>query len=108
MAVVAVAISPDSNYVASGSKDKSAKLWEMSTGREVRSFLGHEATVTSLEFSSDAKTLITGSNDKSIRLWDVSTGKEIYVIHTNDIVTDLAIDPGLQFFVVAGYGNSGL
>ncbi|HZB11905.1 MAG TPA: WD40 repeat domain-containing protein, partial [Chryseolinea sp.] len=108
LAVVAVAISPDSNYVASGGKDKSAKLWEMSTGREVRSFLGHEATVTSLEFTSDAKTLITGSNDKSIRIWDVAKGKEIHAIHTNDFVTDLAIDPLLQFFVVAGYGNSGL
>ncbi len=75
LAVVAVAISPDSNYIASGSKDKSAKLWEMSTGREVRSYLGHEATVTSLEFTADGKTLITGSNDKSIRFWDVSTWK---------------------------------
>ena len=52
LAVVTLAISPDSNYVATGSRDKSAKLWEMSTGREVRSFLGHEATVTSLEFTS--------------------------------------------------------
>ncbi|HET6544734.1 MAG TPA: caspase family protein [Chryseolinea sp.] len=107
LAVVAVAISPDSNYIVSGSKDKSAKLWEISTGREVRSYLGHEATVTSLEFTADGKTLITGSNDKSIRFWDVSTGKEIYSIHTDDIITDIAIDPKLHFFVVAGYGNSG-
>ena len=107
LAVVTVAISPDSNYVATGSKDKSAKLWETSTGREVRSFLGHEASVTSLEFTSDGKILITGSNDKSIRIWDVVTGKEIYTITTTDIVTDLAIDPQLKFFVVAGYGNSG-
>ncbi len=107
LAVVTLAISPDSNYVATGSKDKSAKLWEVGTGREVRSFLGHEATVTSLEFTSDGKFLITGSNDKSIRIWDVVTGKEIYTITTSDIVTDLAIDPHLKFFVVAGYGNSG-
>ena len=107
LAVVAVAISPDSNYIASGSKDKSAKLWEVSTGREVRSYLGHEATVTSLEFTADGTTLITGSNDKSIRFWDVSTGKEFYSIHTDDIITDLAIDPRLHFLVVAGYGNSG-
>ena len=40
LAVIAVAISPDSNYVATGSRDKSAKLWELSSGREVRSFLG--------------------------------------------------------------------
>ncbi len=35
LAVVAVAVSPDSNYVVTGSRDKSAKLWELSTGREV-------------------------------------------------------------------------
>lgn len=107
LAVVCVAISADSNYVATGSKDKSAKLWEMNTGREVRSFLGHEATVTSLAFTSDGHTLITGGNDKSIRLWEVATGKEIHSILTTDIITDVAIDPQQRFFVVAGYGNSG-
>ena len=107
LAVVCVAISPDSNYVATGSRDKSAKLWEMSTGREVRSFLAHEATVTSISFTPDGKMLLTGSNDKSIRLWDVTTGREIHSIVTEDIVTDVAIDPKQRFFVVAGYGNSG-
>ncbi|HTE34103.1 MAG TPA: hypothetical protein VK666_27170, partial [Chryseolinea sp.] len=53
LAIVTVAISPDSNYIATGSKDKSAKLWERNTRREVRSFLGHEATVTSLAFTAD-------------------------------------------------------
>lgn len=107
LAVVTVAISADSNYIATGSKDKSAKLWELSTGREVRSFLGHEATVTSLEFTGDGKYLITGSNDKTIRIWEVQSGREVYVISTSDIVTDVAIDPKMKFFIVAGYGNSG-
>src|SRR6478752_9522504 len=80
LAVISVAVSPDSNYVATGSRDKSAKLWEISTGREVRSFLGHEASVTSLEFSADGKLLLTGSNDKTVRLWDVTTGKELYTV----------------------------
>ena len=107
LAVVTVAISPDSNYIATGSKDGSAKLWETGTGREVKSFLGHQATVTSVEFTSDGKTLVTGSNDKSIRFWDISNGKQLHSIHTDDIVTDVAIDPLMKFFVVAGYGNSG-
>lgn len=107
LAVVAVAVSKDSNYVATASRDKSAKLWEMSTGREVRSFLGHEATVTSIEFTSDGKYLISGSNDKTIRIWDVYSGKEVFNLATADIITDVAIDPQMKFFVVAGYGNSG-
>lgn len=107
LAVVSVAVSKDSNYVATASRDKSAKLWEMSTGREVRSFLGHEATVTSIEFTPDGKYLISGSNDKSIRIWDVLNGRELYSLVTPDIITDVSIDPNMKFFVVAGYGNSG-
>src|SRR6478752_7654210 len=75
LAVIAVAVSPDSNYVATGSRDKTAKLWELSTGREVRSFLGHEFSVTAVDISSDGKYLLTGSNDETARLWEMETGK---------------------------------
>ncbi len=106
LAVIAVAISPDSNYVATGSRDKSAKLWELSTGREVRSFLGHEASVNSLDFSSDGKYLITSSGDKSVRIWETMTGKEIFkIIPDNEILTDVALSSNGKFFVTGGYGG---
>src|SRR5690606_8518818 len=79
LAVLSVAVSPDSNFVATGSKDRSAKLWEISTRREVRSFLGHNASVTALDFSPDGSLLATGSNDKAVRVWEVRTGREVYV-----------------------------
>ncbi len=107
LAVVCVAVSPDSNFVATGSKDKSIKLWELSTGREVRSFLGHEMTVTSIEFSSDGKKLLSGSYDKSVRMWEVETGKEIFRIAGEDLLTDVGLDPKMRFFVTAGYNRTG-
>ncbi|MEJ0031797.1 MAG: hypothetical protein WDO15_16105 [Bacteroidota bacterium] len=55
LAVISVAISPDSNYVVTGSRDKSAKLWQLSTGREVRSFLGHDFSITAVGFTGDGK-----------------------------------------------------
>lgn len=106
LAVLDVVISPDSNYVVTTSRDKSAKLWELSTGREVRSFLGHEASVTTAAFSSDGKLLFTGSNDKRVRLWEVMTGKELYSRSTDDYVTTVAFDPLNRFMVYAGYGDS--
>src|ERR1041385_586137 len=93
LAVVSVATSPDSNYVATGSRDKSVKLWQLSTGREVRSFLGHDFSITALGFTSDGKTLVTGSNDKTVKLWDVSTGEELASVLVNYRVTSIAIDP---------------
>ncbi len=109
LAVISIAISPDSNFVATGSKDKSAKLWDLRNGREVRSFLGHMMSVTSLEFSSDGKYLLTGSNDKTARIWEVETGKELVSVPSFDdgLVTDVAFDPLNRFFVLAGYSSSG-
>ena len=103
LAVISVATSPDSNYVATGSRDKSAKLWELGTGREVRSFLGHDFSVTALGFTRDGKTLVTGSNDKTIKLWDVSTGEELASIVVNYRVTSIAIDPTSRYAFVGGY-----
>jgi len=107
LAVIAVAMSPDSNYVATGSRDKTAKLWDLGSGREVRSFLGHEATVNGLDFSHDGKFLITSSADKTARIWEVISGKEVFKTEAeNKILTDVAISPDAKYFVTAGYGDS--
>src|SRR5258708_32879477 len=100
LAVVAVAVSPDSNYVVTGSRDKSAKLWELSTGREVRSFLGHDFSVTSLDVSSDGKYLLTGSNDETVKLWEMEKGKEIFSVNpVHEQIKHVAISPDMKFFV---------
>ncbi|MGC3947461.1 MAG: hypothetical protein QM762_23590 [Chryseolinea sp.] len=102
LAVVAVAVSPDSNYLVTGSRDKSAKLWEYSTGREVRSFLGHEATVRAAAFTPDGKFLLTGSNDNTVRLWNIADGSVRVQISMPEIITSVAIDPMSKFFVAGG------
>lgn len=107
LAIVAIAVSPDSAFVATASKDKSIKLWETRTGREVRSFLGHEMTVSNITFSRDGKWLLSGSYDKTVRIWGVATGKALHTIVTEDIITDVVMDPRMKFFVAAGYNRSG-
>jgi WD40 repeat protein len=103
LSVQSLAISPDSNFVATGSRDKSIKLWEVSTGREVRSFLGHELTVSAISFTSDGKQLVSGSTDKTVKIWDVISGRQLSSLIVNYRVTDIAIDPKSRFFVVGGY-----
>ncbi len=68
-----MAPSPDGRHVlVSPSRDNMVRLWEVSTGRQVRRFEGHSRGVNCVAFSSDGKTIVTGSNDKSVRLWDVA------------------------------------
>lgn len=107
LAVVSIDVSADSNYVATGSKDKSIKIWDLKTGREVRSLLGHEMTVNSVRFTPDGKQLISGSNDKTVRVWDVVTGKSLETITTTDYIINVAVDPLKRFFVAGGYNDSG-
>jgi WD40 repeat protein len=114
LAVLAVAISPDSNYVATGSRDKSAKLWQLSTGREVRSFLGHQASVTNVKFSRNGKHLITTSHDRSVKIWEVLSGKERLSIKPDEgsayfnrygdieLINDVVIDPQEKFMATVG------
>ena len=54
---------------------QTVKLWEVSSGRLVRSFEGHKSFVHSIAFSPDGKTIASGSYDHTLKLWDVGSGR---------------------------------
>ncbi len=75
--IASVAFSPDGKYALSGSDDKTLKLWDIATGKEIRTFTGHTERVNSVAFSPDSKYALSGSKDGTTRLWDISTGWDI-------------------------------
>jgi Tol biopolymer transport system component len=75
--VRSVAFSPDGRMAVSGSKDKVLKLWNVATGRELRTFTGHSGGVMSVAFSPDGLTALSSSGDDTIKLWEVATGSEL-------------------------------
>lgn len=85
--VLSIAFSSDGSRAVSGGEDHSARLWDVTRGREIRPFLGHTDEVLAVAISADGKRVLTGGNDRTIRLWDASSGRELRVLegHTERI-----------------------
>jgi WD40 repeat protein len=62
--------------LASGSADKSIKLWSIRLQKEVNTFLGHSEKVTSVAFSNDGLYLASSGEDKTVKLWSMSKFKQ--------------------------------
>jgi WD40 repeat protein len=65
--------------LASGSVDKTVRIWDTSSGECVHELKGHSDWVQSVCYSPDGKTLASGSRDNTVRIWDTSSGECISV-----------------------------
>jgi uncharacterized protein with WD repeat len=92
--VHSVAFSPDGKTLASAHNDSTIQLWDVKTGRLIRSFTGHTGHVPVIVFSPDGKTLAGGSPDQTVKLWDVSSGRFIRAFTGHrDSVYSVAFSP---------------
>ncbi len=96
--VNSVAISSDGKYIVSGSDDKTIKLWEISSGREIKTFRGHEA-LWSVAISPDGKYIVSGGKTRTIDLWEISSGREIKTFRGHGFVRSVAISPDGKYIV---------
>jgi WD40 repeat protein len=71
------AFSADGTRVVTASSDKTARVWDATTGKPVTMPLEHQGFVTGAAFSPDGTRVVTASWDKTARVWDAVTGKAV-------------------------------
>jgi WD40 repeat protein len=77
--VSSVTFDPLGTTLASGSYDRTVKLWNVASGQPLHT-LGHPESVMSVAFHPLGRTLASGSHDKTVRLWDVATGAPVLTL----------------------------
>jgi WD40 repeat protein len=79
--VKSVQFSPDGRRLVTAGLDRTARIWEPTTGRVLAELHGHTGSLKSASFSPDGKLVATASFDKTARIWDVASGTTAVELH---------------------------
>jgi len=99
--------SPDAAVLATGSADRTIKLWNYRTGKCLRTLPGHTSWIWSVAFSPDSQYLASTSYDQTVKLWDVRTGKCLRTLqeHTASVVA-VSFSPNGQHLATGGFDQT--
>ena len=103
--VTAISFSPDGTKIASGGQDSMVILWDVRTGRALRS-LPHAQSLSALAFAPDGTKLAAGGEFQTIRVWDLASYKAMNDFHAHWAeVRSLVFAPDGKTLITAGSDN---
>ena len=97
--VFSLAITPNGEYIVSGGGDKTIKLWDINSGKCIKTLDSHDNEINSVVVTPNGKTIISGSSDKTIKLWDINSGKCIKTLdgHSENVSK---LEDGAYFYTI--------
>ncbi|MBI3926799.1 MAG: protein kinase [Armatimonadetes bacterium] len=105
--VRAVAVSPDGRRAVSGSTDRSARVWDLSSGACVTELLGHRDHLEAIAITPDGSLALTGARDGEVRLWMLARGARLDVWKHSGRITDLEVTADGKYVLVTTTGPAG-
>jgi WD40 repeat protein/DNA-binding SARP family transcriptional activator len=98
---------PDDTYLATGSSDSTAKVWDLTTGQELFTLSGTKGFVPRLDFSPDGRHLATAGTDGTARIWNVQpeVPGEMMVIGDVPQAMDVDLSPDESKLALASFAS---
>ena len=111
--VNATALSPDGTLAVAAGDNAVAAVYDVRSGKKLRSLVGHSKGINSLAFTPDGKSIVTGSVDKTMVFWDPASGTPTrtlqYVWQGDGSVNGLALSrDGRWMLTATGDGKGSL
>lgn len=79
-----VTFSHDGKQLLASLGDGTARIWELSSGKLLRTLTGHQGKVNAACFTDDGKRVVTGGADGTARVWDAASGAILRIIRAHD------------------------
>ncbi|MCL2004870.1 MAG: hypothetical protein FWG73_01785 [Planctomycetaceae bacterium] len=105
--VSSVAFSPDGRRIVTSSSDRTARIWDAESGRELQTLSGHTDDVNFAAFSPDGRHIVTSSSDRTARIWDAESGRELRRLQGHrDTVESAVFSPNGRRIVTGSEDNT--
>lgn len=101
-----ISIAPGDTMFVTGSQDKTAKIWDMATGKALGTLQGHRRGVWNVSFSPVDRVVATTSGDRTIKLWSLSDYSCLKTLegHTNSVLCVEFLTRGTQLLTTGSDG----
>ncbi|HEX5778111.1 MAG TPA: c-type cytochrome [Xanthobacteraceae bacterium] len=102
--IVALAVSPDGNTIASASWDRTIRLWPLNGG-EPRTLNGHEQNVNGVAFSRDGQFLVSAAYDATVRIWPLKGSGAPVIVTVPTPLNTVAVAPDGEIVAAGANGR---
>jgi WD40 repeat protein len=102
--ILSIAFSPNEKLLASGSADRTIKLWNSYTGKDIKTLHGHKSWIWGIAFSPNGQFLVSGSYDHTVKVWNVESGECLQTLqgHPSSVLA-VAFSLDSKTFFSSGY-----